>query len=147
MYVLLIMFLKCMKKPEHVGRLIGYVVEHGVIHGCGWDNCTVVVRPALHYAVRPLRRVRMRHRRMACITSHIAAKPRSLPPAASVDRLIIMLSKLKVVCALEADWKSQLVVDTGFTHLMLNEKQVKGLKSFIRIYGKIMKGSFCWLHI
>ena len=79
------------------------------------------VRPASYCAARPLRR-----RCRMTFTSHtVAAKQHSLPPAASVDRLIIMLSKLKVICALEAE--GLLKEPTRRRHwvhpFMLNEKQ------------------------
>ncbi|MPC43548.1 hypothetical protein E2C01_037198 [Portunus trituberculatus] len=31
-------------KLKSIGRVTGYVVEHGGIHGCGWDHCVVAVR-------------------------------------------------------------------------------------------------------
>ena len=67
---------------------------------------------------------RMRRRRIACTLSHISGEvAQSLSSEASVERLTIMLLKLKLTCASEAE--GLLIEPTpGFTHLTLNEKQV-----------------------
>ena len=89
----------------------------------------VRLRPVLHLAVSPCGETTRRLSRVSSAMSHYAVKTLSLvslPPAA-------MLSKLQVICALEADGQCPYVEQIGFTLFTLRGKLAKSLKIFMKI--------------